>query len=151
VISRLLPTQDCVIDASVIVKWILWDETAVPQALALLSTAVSEGRTLLVPTLWQYEVANTLAVAVRKGRLHADDALAFLEAVAEQPLLALPVPPAVPHTMALRLGISAYDAAYVALADDLGLSLWTADLRLYDSVHPAMPFVRRIGDFAAQP
>jgi predicted nucleic acid-binding protein len=59
-----------VIDASVILKWVLGDEAEPdqPKALALLS-AWAEGKDeLYAPTLWEYEVANFL------GREYPDEA-----------------------------------------------------------------------------
>lgn len=44
------------------------------------------------------------------------------------------------------LGISAYDAAYVALAADLGLDLWTTDRGLLNA-SAGLGFVRWIGDY----
>jgi predicted nucleic acid-binding protein len=40
-----------------------------------------------------------------------------------------------------------YDAQYVALAEMLGCDLWTADLRLVDTLRAALHFVRWIGDY----
>ncbi len=43
----------------------------------------------------------------------------------------------------------AYDSHYLALAEMLGLELWTADERLYNAVKDALPWVKRLADFSA--
>lgn len=40
----------------------------------------------------------------------------------------------------------AYDSHYLALAELLGLELWTADERLYNAVKDALPWVKRLSD-----
>ena len=44
----------------------------------------------------------------------------------------------------------AYDSHYLALAEMLGLELWTADERLYNAVKDALPWVKWLGDFQPQ-
>ena len=43
-----------------------------------------------------------------------------------------------------------YDAHYVALAQMLGCSLWTADRNLVNAVQEKLPFVRWIGEYAVR-
>jgi predicted nucleic acid-binding protein len=40
----------------------------------------------------------------------------------------------------------AYDSHYLALAEMLGLELWTADERLYNVVKDTFPWVKQLGD-----
>jgi len=42
----------------------------------------------------------------------------------------------------------AYDSHYLALAELLGLELWTADDRLYNTVKDALPWVKRFDDIS---
>jgi predicted nucleic acid-binding protein len=84
------------------------------------------------PELLVTETANALCGYVRSNRLtpsQAGRALAVLlgSAVALEPLSAL-VGDAL--ELALRHGISAYDASYLALAEGAGAVLITADRRL---------------------
>lgn len=55
-----------VIDASVALKWLLRDEEIVPQADALLDDLLAGQLSVVVPTLFDYEVANVLRVAVSR-------------------------------------------------------------------------------------
>ena len=43
---------------------------------------------------------------------------------------------------------TAYDACYLALAEDVGCELWTADGRLYKAVHDALPWVKLLREHA---
>jgi predicted nucleic acid-binding protein len=89
---------------------------------------------MIAPSLWVYEIANALVMAVRRGRLAAeigDQAFNYLLAVGVR--LADPEPHQV-YERATQFGLTAYDAAYVALSDALGAPLWTGDRRLYRAV-----------------
>ena len=63
-----------VIDASVALKWRLRDEEATSQADALLEDFLAGKLELLTPTLFDYEIANALRVAVTRQRLSEQDA-----------------------------------------------------------------------------
>lgn len=139
--------QDLVVDASVALKWALDDEEAVAEAVALRDAAVDGRVRLLAPTLWIYELANGLVSAVRRGRLATvtgTRALGHLRAIGVE--LADP-DPADTYREAVAHGISAYDAAYVALARALGAPLVTGDRPLARAVRGVE--VRWIGDTPA--
>ena len=85
-----------------------------------------------MPELVYAELPSALAQSVRAGLLDARDAGEILDG-----LLRLPVRrhrqsrlAAASLTLALELGLSAYDASYLALAQTLGAPLVTADRRL---------------------
>ncbi len=42
---------------------------------------------------------------------------------------------------------SAYDSAYIALAEQEGVEFWTGDQRLYNALHAHLPFIRWIADY----
>ncbi|HEY66595.1 MAG TPA: type II toxin-antitoxin system VapC family toxin [Caldilineae bacterium] len=143
-----VPGAYVVVDASVSLKWALDDEEAVDQAVALRDASVVERRfDMVVPSLWVYEVTNGLVTAVRRGRLVPEggaQAMACMLALGIR--LADPDPEDV-YEKALRHGIAAYDAAYLALAEALDASLWTGDRRFYEKVGAATDRVHWIGDF----
>jgi predicted nucleic acid-binding protein len=120
-----------VVDASITLAWCLDDEAseAADRALARL-----ESEEAVAPSVWPLEVANGLLTAERRGRLDISDVARVRDL-----LLALPVGvEAVDlgfaltevNELARTLGLSAYDAAYLALAARRGLELATADSRL---------------------
>ncbi|WP_051276443.1 type II toxin-antitoxin system VapC family toxin [Desulfovirgula thermocuniculi] len=137
-----------VVDASVSLKWVFDDEEHVEEAVALRDSAVFERSfEMFAPSLWVYEVANGLLVAVRRGRILMDvseEALRHLLALGVR--VADPEPADV-YRCAFRYRISAYDAAYLALAEELDAVLFTGDGRFYTAVRELVPRVRWIGEF----
>jgi len=92
------------------------------------------GEVLLAPALWEYEVTSALRRGVFNGLLNAGQAASALSQ-----LMLLNVHSILPsETLNLqalgwaeRLGQTrAYDAQYLALAEQAGVELWTADQRL---------------------
>ena len=67
-----------VIDVSVVLKWCLRDEEATPQADALREDSLAGDFVLLTPTLFDYEIANALRVAITRQRLSEQDAAVAL-------------------------------------------------------------------------
>ena len=117
-----------VIDASVALAWCFEDE-ATPYADAVLSRL--ENEEAVTPSIWPLEVANGLRSAERRGRIDERE----IPGVA-QLLLALPIRiddstlDAVLSEvlqLARALGLSAYEASYVALALRHGAPLATLD------------------------
>lgn len=141
-------SQPAVIDASVALKWRLDDEDHVAEAVALRDDFLRQRSiTLLAPSLLLYEVANGLVMAARRGRLPAQEVVEAL-----RDMLALGVDMATPDPvglcqMSLTHDVTAYDGAYLALADALGCDLWTGDRQLYNGVRQSLPWVRWIGDY----
>jgi predicted nucleic acid-binding protein len=82
----------------------------------------------LVPPLWRYEVTSALASFVRNRVMTRDDAVRALAEAAE--LVAgreSPVDQARALRAALDFGISAYDAQYIALAQERAIACVTSD------------------------
>lgn len=124
--------MEWVLDCSLALAWALPDETS-PRADRFLASATRED-VFWVPALWWYELANALTMAQRRHRLPESDRLRLMELYG-----ALPVqtdtfigPNAAwrLHALAVAHGLSAYDAAYLELAQRRGLGLATLDRRL---------------------
>lgn len=113
-----------VVDSSVIV-----DALTLASASAVRARLIT--RALVAPALLDYEVVS----AVRGLNLggHLSDARA-VEALSDYADLAIDKvgldPTHLARVWALRSGLTAYDAAYVALADSLGVPLLTRDRTL---------------------
>jgi predicted nucleic acid-binding protein len=117
---------DYVIDASVILKWVIGNTKEPDQAKAVeLLTGWAEGRDdLWAPALWEYEVANFL------GRELADDAEKKMEILRRLEIKSV----ALTDAMVKRCfqwmktkKVTFYDASYLAVAVETGAVLVTAD------------------------
>lgn len=122
-----------VVDASFAGAWILPDESS-PLAQRLLKRILSSEVEMCVPRLWIYEASNLLISAERRKRItpaQLTEAHELLDAVPRttfdhEPLLARERI----GNFARTFRLSAYDAAYVELADRLQCALATLDKAL---------------------
>ena len=125
-------TPEIVCDSSVGLAWGLPDERS-SEAEQVLQGLEPDG-CFLVPALWWYEVANALATAVRRRRITEADSAALWELYARLPIttdFSLDAARASQiQILATQHGLSAYDSAYLELAERKGLALATLDLRL---------------------
>jgi len=94
---------------------------------------------LHIPALWWYECANALATARRRGRLTEDEAVRLGSLLSALPVstAANPAGDDVSRLQrrAVKHGLSAYDAAYLDLADRMKIGLATLDQRLAKAAH----------------
>ena len=115
-----------VADASAILEVLLRTDAA-PRVEARLFAA---GESLHAPHLLDVEVAQVLRRYAARHELTPLRALAALELLARFPIARYPHAPLLGRIWALRENLTAYDAAYVALAEGLGATLVTRDERL---------------------
>ncbi len=117
-----------VVDSSFAAAWCFEDEVT-PRTEAIL---VNENQfSLVVPLLWRWEIANVFITAERRGRITADQTAMFVERLSwlriktDNPWNAVTTE----HLIALARAhsLTAYDAAYLELADRLHASLATLD------------------------
>ncbi|MBV8965932.1 MAG: PIN domain-containing protein [Mycobacteriaceae bacterium] len=119
----------------------------VVDASAALSALLNDGpaRQLLAderlhgPHLIDSEVASGLRRLVRRENLHATDGWNALEVWRRLGVTRYPVYGLFERIWQLRDNFSAYDASYVALAENLGCALVTADARLSNTGHALCP------------
>lgn len=129
-------TPALVVDASVVVATLV-DTGTVGQW----AETVIEAHRLVAPALLAFEVANILRRAELREDISADVAT-----LAHRDLLALEVM-TIPHGAVaeriwqLRHTVTAYDAAYVALAEALDVGLATLDHRLARAPGPTCRFL----------
>jgi predicted nucleic acid-binding protein len=88
------------------------------------------GEHLAAPELLDLEVASVWRRAARGGRLEEKRARQALRDLADLPLQRAPHRPFLARIWELRENLTAYDAAYVALAEALDACLLTADEHL---------------------
>lgn len=121
-----------VVDASVTLPWFLEDErTAFTDGIL----AALGGEEYWVPALWRLEFPNALLAAERKRRIDRQTRLEALELAAGLALRvdAAPIDMRAVSDIAERHGLSAYDAAYLELAQRHGFGLVTLDRALAEA------------------
>ncbi|MGA3043464.1 MAG: type II toxin-antitoxin system VapC family toxin [Bryobacteraceae bacterium] len=108
-----------VLDNTVTMAWCFSDE-ATEFTKTLLLRLSNSTDSALVPALWLYEVANVVELAVRKGRIPEEKAIAFFESLADLPI-EVENPSRTQVFVAGRMlagqyQLTSYDAAYLELA-----------------------------------
>ncbi len=137
-----------VIDASVVLRWLLVDETDRAQALAVrdrIQAGLLEPRQ---PPHFPMEVASALVAAARSGRLQSS-AVGPLMRSLEAFRLELTDPgdfAAAAAEAALELGLRVPDAGYIVCARRTGGTLITADRRLFDAAVRSGTAVASLGE-----
>ena len=121
-----------VVDASVALRWFLPDEECGDKALALLESYVRGEIRMVVPSLLGFEVLNGLLIASRRGRLEIATALQAYRGFQALGLDVADMGADGPEilSIAAQTGLTAYDAAYIALARREKADLLTNDARL---------------------
>lgn len=133
-----------IIDASVLLSAFFPDETQ-PQAQALIRAHVSQHQHLKAPDLLPYEVTNAIWQAERRGRISSQQADQILASIRGLEIELLPVRWGECLPLARQFNRSAYDAAYLLLAETLHEKMATSDLRLYHAVKEQLDYVVFIG------
>jgi predicted nucleic acid-binding protein len=137
-----------VLDASVMLKWYLFDETYGQRALDLLHKFITKELTILSPSLLEYEVINGLIIAQKRGRIKEEKILTAIEGFFDLQIDLRDLS----HFYQLSLKYcrvynrSLYDASYLALAETEGIPLITADEGLYNAVKKNLKWVKWIGE-----
>lgn len=114
------------LDASAAVELLL----GTPPGARIAQRLVGDGDPVQAPHLLDVEVASALRRAVARRLLDATRAAEALDDLADLAVVRYPHGPLLGRMWELRAKLSAYDAAYVALAEALGAPLVTRDARL---------------------
>lgn len=142
-----------VVDASVVVKWVLENEEFAAEARALLAKGLSQDRRLVGPPLLVAEATNAVYQRFRRGEMTGDDADRFVAHIWNQPVALLSPPDLTERAYRFvrrhRLA-NVYDSHYVVLAQALGVEFWTGDRRMFNSLQTVAPWVRWLGDYVPE-
>lgn len=124
-------TRGLVLDSSIAAGW-CFDDEADAKIDKLFERVRDEGG--LVPALWHWEVANALATAVRRNRITFDSAVERLASLSVLPISTDSETPVRLRTHTFLLAqthnLTAYDAAYLELAQRTGFELASKDAEL---------------------
>jgi len=143
-----------VADASVLLAFYLPAEAYKTQALSLLAQVAAGEERLVVPSLARYEILNALSRCVRGlkpgPKLTHDDAGEILAALATLHVEEHDVWGLEGRIFQIteKHGCSAYDAAYLALAEHLKARFVTGDSKLCAALGRGFPRLVFLGDLA---
>ena len=122
-------SEGFIADSSVGVAWAVHSQAS--DATDQLLDDVAGGTPLVVPSLWPFEVANSLLVLLRRKRILPEERDRALDALAGLPLVVDDEGGRLPFgrtsELAAEHGLSVYDAAYLELALRRRLPLATRD------------------------
>jgi predicted nucleic acid-binding protein len=122
-------SEGFIADSSVGVAWAVHSQAS--EATDQLLERVAAGSPLVVPTLWPFEVANSLLVLLRRKRILVEDCDRALDALGRLPLVVdedgCRLAFGKTSELAVEHGLSVYDAAYLELAKRRKLPLASRD------------------------
>jgi predicted nucleic acid-binding protein len=117
-----------VVDASITLAWILADERHPRAERALDAVLETSG---IAPSIWLYEVTNSLLVAERRQRLDRPVRNALADLVALNITVVEPRGfPVTEYDLAVKNELPVYDAAYLHIAVEHSAPLATLDAKL---------------------
>ena len=134
-----------VLDNSVVAGWILLNQaTPYTQGIAQRLRSASA----CTPAMWELELTNVLRTACLRQKLDAQRAQQVLVQIAQLPIEVdrHPVPRSELLALALRFGLSTYDAAYLELALRRQLPIASVDQALCEAA-----MASGVGLLSAQP
>ncbi|MBA2276120.1 MAG: type II toxin-antitoxin system VapC family toxin [Chloroflexia bacterium] len=143
--SSSIPASPLCVDANLVVRFLTDpDDVAIQRHWR---SWRNDEQTFIAPFLFRYEVTNALYRLGRADKENVIDMTPTLHAA-----FALPIElyqdkalHAAAMKLASRFNLSAaYDAHYLALADNLGVEFWTADKKLANPVRHSLPWVHLI-------
>lgn len=139
------------VDSSVVLKLVL-NEPDSEKAEALWLTWLESGQIPVAPPLFPFEITAVLrrhvargSITEENGSIALDKALAFRVRLSTFDAL---------HKRAWEFAArlnrpTAYDAHYLALANEIGCEFWTADERLFNAARTQLSWVRLLGQLGS--
>ena len=141
--------MEIIVDCSVSTVWFMPDETSFSAEKLLIEITTGDDVKMIQPSLWLYETVNCLRTAVLRKRMSASDARNALFHIHELPVEY--ISPVVQGEFnifekAITHNLTAYDAAYLNLAEKRALDLYTGDRDLL-KLTGEYPFIKDIREF----
>jgi predicted nucleic acid-binding protein len=132
----------CVLDSSVAFKSLVLEQHS-PKAIQLVQDYYQSLHEFIAPSVFSHELAHALTRAERQGRLSTGEAIQHWAAFMLQPPLLVDDQPLIERGIEIasfhRIGV--YDCVYVALAEQEGCELITADDKLVRNLQSHFPFI----------
>ena len=141
--------REIVVDASTAIKTVVPEDMS-NKADALISEAKDSEIELIAPHLYEPETISVLSRKVWERKLTKTQADMALKALKDIPVKLSSFSDQADRAWIIARQFNmryAYDAFYVALAEYRNCELWTADKKLYDTVHNTFPFVKWLGNY----
>jgi len=137
------------VDASLVLKLVLVEEDSL-KAQHLWETWVGADVEIVAPPLFAFEGTAVICNKMQRGLVPLEEAELMFKA-----FHLLGVRLLYPHGLHQKAWDlvkefnrpQAYDSHYLALAEMLGLELWTADGHLYQAVSDRLPWVKWLGSY----
>lgn len=123
-----------VVDASVLIEVLIGSDVG-RRSMSLLDDDI------YAPDLLMPEVLSFFRKAVRRGKMGFIDAMRCVDTFVRSDVEYCVVWPYAARVWELRANFTTYDACYVALAEDLGCPLLTADARLAGAPQLTVPVI----------
>ncbi len=141
-------TSDVVIDSCVAAKWVI-SEADSAQADRLIQEVPAKGGKLLGLDLAFNEVANAIWKRFHRGLLTAAEASKAIDDFLAIPFGIEPSQPLLRRALeiAMQFDRAFYDAAFVALVEQLGARGVTSDEPLYQAISPTYPQIILLRDW----
>ena len=143
----------CVVDASVGIKLFLTEALSGHAEALFAHLAADPPGQLSVPDLFYIECANILWKHTRRSGYPVDQARSALTDLGQLALRRVPTSELADQALAIAIqtGLTAYDACYVALAQQLAVPFVTADEKLARVLAGTQYDARWLGDFSIPP
>ena len=138
-----------VIDASVALKWQFKDEFETEAAMDMLSDFMNGKTELVSPALFAYEIVNALTIAVVRKRLPGKEGADAINDILSLGIKLIDFSGFEKLTFSLAQAYkrSAYDCAYLSLAEKEDSPLYTGDKRLFNALKEKTGRIKWIGNY----
>ena len=146
-----MPKLTYVVDASTCLKWVFNDEIFSGEAILLQKQYLLGKINLIAPALWFYEITNGIKSAALRSRIPSVKSKSLLKLLLKSKPETIPMEEVLTECLenAIKFGISAYDSAYITLAQVNNHPLVTSDQKLVDKVPSSIKIVY-LRDYAPQ-
>ena len=131
-----------VLDASVALSWVL-PEALSAKAVRLRNDFRNQIHELIAPDIFAVEVANSLTRAERKKIIQPPQGTQRMLHVMRFPPDLHSFLPLLPRALAISsaMRVAVYDCLYIALAEQEGCELVTADAKMVNALQKDFPFI----------